>query len=308
MLPVSGVKPLFPPALLQKNLLPCPLVGRLSSTLTKRICFYIHEWLLIPLSTWYCRMSGVQMQPSVFPLPFGLVLKRNPRLREQEGLAMNLARAMGVPAPRFISFGEPPACYKDSFVFPSLLMTQLPGTELDAVIDHVDLEVVREDLAHTLSLMRRFASPWGEPICGVDGGPVAGPLVPGSPLPISADEAAFQQLFRVMGNFTGATGRTRDVIALAEKFFARPPHAIVFTHGDLNPHNIMVNTDGHVCGIFDWEAAAWLPDYWEVSVTAVYRGRPWGEFMDEKVTSGLYAEDTKGYRHVFALTQDALSF
>jgi hypothetical protein len=185
-------------------------------------------------------------------------------------------------------------------------MTRLPGVELDAVIDHVNYEVIQEDLAHILSLMRRFASPWGEAVCGVDGGPVAGPLVPGSPLPFSPDETAFQQMFRLIGSFDSATGR-EDLVALAEKFFARPPHAIVFTHGDLNPHNIMVDANGHVCGIFDWEAAAWLPDHWEVSITGVFRGRPWGEFMDKKVTSGVYAEDVEGYRYVFMLTQDALS-
>ena len=49
----------------------------------------------------------------IYPLPFGYVLKSKPRLREQERLAMNLARAMGVPAPKFISYGEPPACSDD---------------------------------------------------------------------------------------------------------------------------------------------------------------------------------------------------
>lgn len=36
----------------------------------------------------------------------------------------------------------------------------------------------------------------------------------------------------------------------------------VFTHGDLNPCNIIVR-DGKVVGIIDWEFAGWYPHYWE---------------------------------------------
>jgi aminoglycoside phosphotransferase len=37
---------------------------------------------------------------------------------------------------------------------------------------------------------------------------------------------------------------------------------LVFTHGDLVPHNIMVQ-DGHVTGIIDWGESGWYPAYWE---------------------------------------------
>lgn len=36
----------------------------------------------------------------------------------------------------------------------------------------------------------------------------------------------------------------------------------VFTHGDLNPFNILVNGD-RVVGILDWEFSGWYPYYWE---------------------------------------------
>ncbi|KAK7710671.1 hypothetical protein SLS64_005574 [Diaporthe eres] len=36
----------------------------------------------------------------------------------------------------------------------------------------------------------------------------------------------------------------------------------VFTHGDLNPSNILVR-DGKIVGIIDWEMAGWYPHYWE---------------------------------------------
>ncbi|KAI0360171.1 hypothetical protein OH77DRAFT_905952 [Trametes cingulata] len=301
----TALKPLFPPALRQQNLLQCPPVGRLSSPHTRKFWFYVHEWLLKPLSVWYCRLRGIPQQPSVYILPFGLLLKNAPRLREQEGLAMNLARAMGVPAPRFISFGEPPPHYP--YAMPSMLMTRLPGIELDMIDDDaVNFELVRDDLVRILTCMRRFASPWGDAICGVDGGPVCGPMVPASPLPPCKDEAAFHQVLRKIGHFSNTAGR-KNSIAAAEAFFSLPPHAVVFTHGDLNRHNIMVDANGHVCGIFDWEAAAWLPEYWEVSVTALLPKRPWGQFMSKRVASDIYEAEVTGYRAVFALTADSLS-
>jgi aminoglycoside phosphotransferase len=40
----------------------------------------------------------------------------------------------------------------------------------------------------------------------------------------------------------------------------------VFTHGDLNPSNIMVR-DGRVVAIIDWEYSGWYPPYWEYTST-----------------------------------------
>ena len=40
---------------------------------------------------------------------------------------------------------------------------------------------------------------------------------------------------------------------------------IVLTHGDLLPHNILSDDDGRPIGIVDWEAAAWLPEHWEMT-------------------------------------------
>jgi hypothetical protein len=38
---------------------------------------------------------------------------------------------------------------------------------------------------------------------------------------------------------------------------------IVFTHCDLHHMNIMVNTDGELLALVDWEQAGWMPSYWE---------------------------------------------
>ncbi|KAF2762285.1 kinase-like protein [Pseudovirgaria hyperparasitica] len=50
----------------------------------------------------------------------------------------------------------------------------------------------------------------------------------------------------------------KRIIAFHDSVVHRP----VFTHGDLNPRNILVR-DGKIVAIIDWETAAWMPYYWE---------------------------------------------
>ena len=221
---------------------------------------------------------------------------------------MNMARAMGVPAPKFISFGEPSPGCKDPAAMPSLLMTQVPGTELIYLNDdEIDFEVVRNDLLSILASMRRFASPWGDAVCGVDGMQLYGPLVPASPLPPCANETVFYDTLRSVGNFANVAEGARPTVEATERFFAMPRHAIVFTHGDRQRHNVMVGDDGHVSGIIDWESAAWLPEYWEISVTTLFERNIWGQFMDKNVAGGTYADEIAGHRAAFSLLCDTLS-
>lgn len=38
---------------------------------------------------------------------------------------------------------------------------------------------------------------------------------------------------------------------------------IVFTHGDLNFRNMLVDENCNVIGILDWEMSGWMPEHWE---------------------------------------------
>ncbi len=42
----------------------------------------------------------------------------------------------------------------------------------------------------------------------------------------------------------------------------RRDHDLVFSHGDLNLHNIIVK-DGDIVALLDWECAGWYPEHWE---------------------------------------------
>jgi aminoglycoside phosphotransferase (APT) family kinase protein len=58
-----------------------------------------------------------------------------------------------------------------------------------------------------------------------------------------------------------------ELMKAAEGVLAKP-HAVYFTHGDLNLRNILFE-DGQVTGIVDWTCAGWYPAYWELG-KAVY--------------------------------------
>lgn len=60
-----------------------------------------------------------------------------------------------------------------------------------------------------------------------------------------------------------------DLISVAPKIYRtaleanmRNTHAIVLSHGDINPRNIIVN-NCQIMAIIDWEYAGWYPEYWD---------------------------------------------
>jgi len=40
-------------------------------------------------------------------------------------------------------------------------------------------------------------------------------------------------------------------------------HKIVFAHADINMRNVLIDENGRISGIVDWECAGWYPEYWE---------------------------------------------
>ncbi|KAH9850470.1 kinase-like domain-containing protein [Lenzites betulinus] len=314
------VRPRFPLVGLSPHPLSCPKVGRPASALTKKICYYIHEYILIPFSLyWYMRRYKIESRECMFALPFGLILKRHCRVHEQEGLAMNLARAMGIPAPRCISFGSLGlAKGVDYTVCDSLLMTRVPGRPLETFNnDEVDWDTFTADLTRILARMRSFSNPFGDAVCGAAGGMIHGTMVPAPPLPRYANEDAFKEGIRsnfrpILYNDPNPTpeqvdqmlkSRAAAMEVLKTYFFDAPPHAIVFTHGDLNPQNIMMGADGRICALIDWEAAAWLPEYWEFSVTFLLPMLPWGKFMGNVLTEGVYADEIRGHQELIKFVE-----
>lgn len=72
-----------------------------------------------------------------------------------------------------------------------------------------------------------------------------------------------------------------DLLTTARKLpeIARPE--VVFTHGDIHSRNVLVDEDGHITGLLDWESAGWYPEYFDFTVAL--RGLPddyrWHSFL-----------------------------
>jgi serine/threonine protein kinase len=54
-----------------------------------------------------------------------------------------------------------------------------------------------------------------------------------------------------------------DELSTALDKRAKTQYKICFTHGDITPHNILVDEDLRPCALIDWECAGWMPEYWE---------------------------------------------
>ncbi|KAH9922961.1 uncharacterized protein B0H18DRAFT_1182825 [Fomitopsis serialis] len=109
-----------------------------------------------------------------------------------------------------------------------------------------------------------YSSPYGTSVCGVDGQDIRSARVPDWYVGPCADASSFYDKIEVPANPPWWDGLEHEYPGHVTNFrrLYSMSHAVVFTHGDLMPHNIMVK-DGHITGIIDWEAAGWYPEYWE---------------------------------------------
>ncbi|KAJ4011814.1 hypothetical protein NW766_007114 [Fusarium irregulare] len=190
-------------------------------------------------------------------LPFGLYLKCNSdsdTIRNEYNALQVLEQKTSIPAPRALDIVSPDTGDDD---FSYLLMSRVPGTSLatcqDALSDQ-DCATVSAQLKDCISQMRDIPNPSKMAICNTLGEACRDPRIRDwAPIGPCPDEASFSQHLR----FSDEPSRRG--------------HKIVFTHGDLNPRNIMVerttNSTGargwRLSGIIDWETAGYYPDYWD---------------------------------------------
>jgi hypothetical protein len=101
-------------------------------------------------------------------LPFGPILKWSDRTQIEEVVAMQMARAAGMPVPRVLCCGEHLVTFRPI----SILMTRLPGWPLDNSGDQLEVEEGPwlDELGRCLHVMRLWKSPFnGQRICSVLG-------------------------------------------------------------------------------------------------------------------------------------------
>lgn len=139
-----------------------------------------------------------------------------------------------------------------------------------------DLDGIASELTTCISELRgipRLATSTPTTICNTLGEACRDPRVQGEmPVGPFADEAAFSQVIR----FSDEPSRRG--------------HSVLFTHGDLNPRNILVGPvrrpDGSlrwgVTGIVDWMGAGYFPEYWDYT-KALYERFRWPKRYNDLV-------------------------
>ena len=103
----------------------------ISNPTARRLWGLLHR-LLARLSQSYCSWFSIPFAPPIMELPFGLILKWSDRTRIEEAVAMQMARAAGMPVPKVLCYGEH---LSDPFRPISILITRLSGWPLNKSSD-----------------------------------------------------------------------------------------------------------------------------------------------------------------------------
>lgn len=253
-----------------------PPTPSISSPTARRLWRQLHR-LLARFSESYCSWFNIPFAPPIMQLPFGLILKWSDRTRIEEVVAMQMARAAGMPVPKVLCYGED---ISDTFRPVSILMTRLPGWPLNNSTDSFvaeEEETWLYDLGRCLHAMRKWKRPFEEKrICSAIGTPISSQRVPRHAMgPFEVEKelhdyllsAASSHGFKSLEEYQITMTRARKMIDI--------PHDIVFTHGDLKAHNVLVDENYCLSGFLDWECAGWCPEYWDFTTAMRFGTGSW---------------------------------
>ncbi|KAF2759038.1 kinase-like protein [Pseudovirgaria hyperparasitica] len=283
-----------------------PPTPKLSGSTSRRVWGIIHK-RLVPFSRHYCKWFGIPFDNQICQLPFGLILKWSDGTRLEEVQAMMVARSAGLPVPRVIAYGDHP---DTPHALVSILMTRLPGCDLGLVYESLtpaQQETIQKETATMLDTIRNWRSPWGKDrICSITGGPIRSVRVPDHIIGPCESETEFNDLLIQPASQHGYASAEafEEALACARKMQTKL-HRIVFTHGDLKHHNIMVH-EGRVSGFIDWESAGWYPDYWDYTTAMRYMPEDfwWFKFVSQ-LGGSKYREEMVYERALLKLTVDS---
>ncbi|PGH13479.1 hypothetical protein AJ79_03609 [Helicocarpus griseus UAMH5409] len=286
-----------------------PPTPKVPSYISRRLWGLLHKALAAFSGHIYCPLFNVYFQTSCMQLPFGLVLKWTDRTSVEEVIAMQMARAAGMPVPKYLGCGEYPRDKFNGWI--SILMTRLPGYELnnsDATLD-VDAEGLWiHELNACLDAMRQWEPPFEnkKQISSAIGTAIRSIRVPEHIMGPFANETEMHAYllstssahgFKSIEDFEGAKVRARKL-----EF---RPHRVVFTHGDLMAHNILVDEQNRLSGFLDWVSGGWCPEYWDFTTAMKYGKDSWWYQAVGWMGGNEYLEEQDGDRALNDLTVDS---
>jgi aminoglycoside phosphotransferase (APT) family kinase protein len=195
-------------------------------------------------------MSGC----TVKQYPDNTVVKKGRRVKLDEHSALELAAQLLLPVPHVYEAKKDPIDGENS-----IRMDFMPGERLDLVWPNMtadEKDGICRQLREILNTMRSV--PWTNGLVGsCSGGTVRDCRqycdYTGGPF---SDEASFNPFYFDL------VRTTPDPIREALRQQLRDDHRIVFSHGDLAQHNILVK-NGQITGLLDWEYAGWYPEHWD---------------------------------------------
>ncbi|OSC96695.1 kinase-like protein [Trametes coccinea BRFM310] len=230
-------------------------------------------------------------------IPGGMYVKGGGRTHPTEGQAMRFIGARtSLPVPVVV----------DNFTLEGttwLVMSRLPGYNLADSYLEITPEIeqrLSSQLSRILAPLRAIPPP-GPTVCGFDGGPIyCERMAFGSPPlgPFDSVETFHRFLLDRTDGLNvpdGEAARVQDTIKRAHS----RPHQIRLTHNDLGPHNVLVDDDWNITGIIDWEACAWMPEYWELAKGTFlpqYRKGRWNRIMTSVFPE--YAVELEAERYI----------
>ncbi|KAG5734176.1 hypothetical protein E4T56_gene1398 [Termitomyces sp. T112] len=183
-----------------------------------------------------------------------------------------------------------------------LVTSRLPGKPLSMLYPELTPEQecrLSEQLSRILAPLRALSAPSGL-VCGWNGASIycerlsmgsrpAGPF-------LSVD--AFHQTLMVRtGGLEIPDDEAETVWETITKAHSRP-HRLCLTHNDLGPHNVLVDDDWKITGIVDWEAAGWLPEYWELTkgtFLPFYRKGRWHRILSAALPGYALEQEAEKY-------------
>jgi aminoglycoside phosphotransferase (APT) family kinase protein len=187
--------------------------------------------------------------------PDSTVVKKGRRVNLDERPALELAAEYGLPVPRVYDAGAGPILGEAW-----IQMDFIHGEKLDLVwpgMTAAEKSSICRQLRDILTTMRSIPSETGL-IGSCSGGEARDIRIytdyRGGPF---ANEEIFNSAFYFdISSLTPIPIRT----ALYQQI--RHDHRIVFSHGDIAQHNILVK-DGQITALLDWETAGWFPEHWD---------------------------------------------
>lgn len=217
-----------------------PETPRATNPHLRRLWGFLHHYLRF-FSHHYCGWVGIKYDNQIAQLPFGLILKWSDGTRLEEVLTMQAARRAGLPVPKVICYGDHP---ESPHAPMSILMTRIPGDELGQAwerLSDTDRTSIQVQLKYYLETIRKWKNPWGgNRICSLLGTTVRSVRIPRHVAgPFESEQDLNDYLIGPAWPNGKSEAKYKELLEHAKKMHAMP-HEIVFTHGDLKHHNIMV--------------------------------------------------------------------